>query len=100
MTPKQIVKNTSDREIAAVFKTMLRMLEDMKHDHDFHYQKLYDEIPEEYHPIIRAADHFTNDKVQWIRKRILDCGNDSLRKMEEELENFTVSFIFNKKEKE
>lgn len=98
MTAKEIVEKASNREIALVFKQMLYLLEDMKKDHDFHYQKLYDEIPEKYHPIIKTADHFTDDKVQWIRKRILDCGNDSLRKMSEELENFQVSFIFKQKD--
>ena len=34
----------------------------MKKDHDFHYQKLYENIPEEYHSIINTADHFTPDK--------------------------------------
>ena len=70
------------------------MLEDMKKDHDFHYQKLYDNIPEKYHPIIKTADHFTPDKVNWIRKRILDHGNESIRKLDAELDNYTVSFIF------
>lgn len=98
MTPKNVIEQASSREISSLFKTMLRMLEDMKQDHDFHYQKLYDEIPEEYHGIIRTADHFTDEKVQWIRKRILDSGNDSLRKMQEELENFQVSFIFTHKD--
>ena len=70
------------------------MLEDMKKDHDFHYQKLYENIPEEYHPIINAADHFTPDKVNWIRKRILDHGNESIRKLDAEIDNYTVSFVF------
>ena len=70
------------------------MLEDMKKDHDFHYQKLYENIPKAYHPIINAADHFTPDKVNWIRKRILDHGNESIRKLGEEIDNYTVSFVF------
>ena len=82
------------REISALFKEMLNMLEDMKKDHDFHYQKLYENIPEKYHPIINTANHFTPDKVNWIRKRILDHGNESIRKLDAELDNYTVSFIF------
>ncbi len=70
------------------------MLEDMKKDHDFHYQKLYDNIPKKYHPIINTANHFTPDKVNWIRKRILDHGNESIRKLDAEIDNYTVSFIF------
>ena len=73
---------------------MLMMVEDMKKDHDFHYDKLYNEIPSEYHSILRAADHFTDDKVSWIRKRILDFGNESIRNLDSKLDNYTVTFIF------
>ena len=71
------------------------LVEDMKKDHVFHYQKLYEEIPEEYHSVIRAADHFTPEKLAWIRKRILDHGNESVRNMQKEIENFKVTFKFN-----
>ena len=94
MNAKKKLCFQSSKEISALFKEMLNMLEDMKKDHDFHYQKLYENIPEEYHPIINAADHFTPDKVNWIRKRILDHGNESIRKLHAELDNYTVSFIF------
>tara|TARA_R110000772_G_scaffold165269_2_gene276566 strand:- start:247 stop:534 length:288 start_codon:yes stop_codon:yes gene_type:complete len=95
MDAKKILNDSSDKEIKSLFKTMLLLLEDMRQDHIFHYQKLYDEIPEEYHSVIRAADHFTPDKLAWIRKRILDHGNDSVRNMQKEIENFKVTFKFN-----
>ena len=95
MNAKKILNDSSDKEIKSLFKTMLLLLEDMRQDHVFHYQKLYDEIPEEYHSVIRAADHFTPDKLAWIRKRILDHGNDSVRNMQKEIENFKVTFKFN-----
>jgi len=73
---------------------MLLMVEDMQQDHDFHYQKLYDNIPEEYHSIIDTANHFTEEKVAWIRKRILDYGNESIRNLRSEIDNYSVGFIF------
>ena len=94
MNAKKKLCFESSREISALFKEMLYMLEDMKKDHDFHYQKLYENIPEQYHPIINAADHFTPDKVNWIRKRILDHGNESIRKLGAEIDNYTISFVF------
>mgnify|MGYP000877024553 CR=1 FL=1 len=95
MNAKKILNDASDKEISSLFKTMLMMTEDMKKDHDFHYQKLYAAIPKEYHAIIEAADHFTPDKLAWIRKRILDHGNESVRNMEKEIENYQVAFKFN-----
>jgi hypothetical protein len=94
MNAKKNLAVRSQREISALFKTMLLLVEDMKKDHDFHYQKLYDNIPKEYHPIINTADHFTPEKVNWIRKRILDFGNESIRNLGSELDNYTVSFVF------
>lgn len=77
-----------------LFKVMLKIIEDMKADHDYHYRKLYENIPSEYHGVINAANHFDDQKFTWIRKKILDTGNESLRDFATELENYTVSFIF------
>jgi len=94
MDAKKNLNRESDDEISRLFKMMLMMVEDMKRDHDFHYDKLYDNIPKEYHKIINTANHFTPQKVNWIRKRILDVGNESIRNLGSRLDNYTVSFIF------
>ena len=94
MNAKKILNDASNKEISKLFKMLLVLLEDMKQDHDFHYNKLYDAIPEKYHKIIDTANHFTPEKIAWIRKRILDYGNESLRNVESELENYQVTFKF------
>jgi len=94
MNAKKKLSQESNSQISSLFKMMLMMVEDMKKDHDFHYDKLYDNIPEDYHAIINTANHFTDQKVAWIRKRILDLGNESIRNFHSELDNYTVSFIF------
>ena len=94
MNAKKKLSKDSSSEISSLFKLMLMMVEGMKKDHDFHYDKLYNEIPSEYHSVLRAADHFTDDKVSWIRKRILDFGNESIRNLDSKLDNYTVTFIF------
>ena len=96
MNAKKKFNLSSQREISKLFKGMLKMLEDMKADHDFHYEKLYQNIPEKYHDVLNTANHFTPDKVNWIRKRILDLGNESIRNLCDETDNYTVSFVFNK----
>ena len=94
MDAKINLNRESHEEISRLFKMMLMLVEDMKKDHDFHYDKLYENIPDEYHKIINAANHFTPQKVNWIRKRILDVGNESIRNFGSALDNYTVSFIF------
>jgi hypothetical protein len=94
MNAKKSLTKTSNEEISGLFKMMLLLVEDMRQDHNFHYQKLYDNIPEEYHPVINTANHFTDDKIAWIRKRILDYGNESIRNLQSEIDNYSVGFIF------
>jgi len=94
MDAKKKLNRESDDEISKLFKMMLMMVEDMKKDHDFHYEKLYENIPDEYHGVINTANHFTPQKINWIRKRILDIGNESIRNLGSTLDNYTVSFIF------
>ena len=94
MNAKKKLESSSNDQISSLFKLMLMMVEDMKKDHDFHYQKLYENIPDHYHGVINTADHFTPEKVNWIRKRILDVGNESIRNLAAELDNYTVTFVF------
>jgi hypothetical protein len=94
MNAKKKLESSSNDQISSLFKLMLMMIEDMKKDHDFHYQKLYENIPDQYHGVINTADHFTPEKVNWIRKRILDVGNESIRNLAAELDNYTVTFVF------
>jgi hypothetical protein len=94
MDAKKSLSKSSNEEVSSLFKMMLLMVEDMKQDHNFHYNKLYENIPQQYHPIINAANHFTEEKVSWIRKRILDYGNESIRNLQSEMDNYSVSFIF------
>ena len=94
MDAKKKLNRESDDEISRLFKMMLMMVEDMKQDHDFHYEKLYENIPDEYHAVINTANHFTPQKVNWIRKRILDVGNESIRNLGSTLDDYTVSFVF------
>jgi len=94
MDAKKKLSEDSNDEISRLFKMMLIMVEDMKKDHDFHYEKLYQHIPAEYHAVIDTANHFTPQKVNWIRKRILDIGNESIRNLDSTIDNYTISFIF------
>lgn len=94
MNAQNLLEKRHKQSATFLFKEVLKIVEDMKADHDYHYQKLYDNIPSEYHSIINTANHFDDKKFAWIRKKILDTGNESLRDFSTELENYTVSFIF------
>ena len=66
----------------------------MHADHQRTFAKLRSALPEDYESIINMADYFDYDKLQYIRKRILDVGNESLRKNDSELEKVNLKFEF------
>ena len=61
MNAKKRFNLSSEREISRLFKGMLKMLEDMKADHDFHYEKLYENIPKEHHNVLNSAEISLSD---------------------------------------
>ena len=71
------------------------MLEDLQKEHQIHFSKLKRNLPEDYTSLLDQADYFDEDKRQHLRKRTLDIGNETIRNLEGELENFTISFTFN-----
>lgn len=94
MNAENYITQKYAQAITKLFKEFLIVIETMKQDHDYHYDKLYENIPEQYHPIINTANHFDATKLKWIRKSVLDLGNNALREFQTELENVTISFIF------
>jgi len=94
MNAKKILARRANDNVSFLFKGFLRILEDLKQEHDTAYRKLYANIPEEHFPVLNVGNYFDNDKMAWLRKRILDLGNETLRSNDTELNNFTVSFVF------
>lgn len=79
--------NTSD-----LFKRMLELLEDIKHEHDRNFNKLYDSAPDSFKPVVKQANYLDDNQVAWLRKRILDMGNESIRKTASEMDMVRVEF--------
>lgn len=94
MNAKESLNKQSSKSIAALFKQYLMLIEDLKFEHDQYREKLLKHVPFNYHPIINSAEYFDDKKMQWIRKRILDIGNEALRTAETNLQDYTVSFVF------
>lgn len=82
------------RNTKGLFKGFLMLVEDLKQEHESHFNKLKNALPEEYQDLIEQADYLDDDKFDHIRKRILDMGNENLRNFSTEFEKYTVSFRF------
>jgi hypothetical protein len=79
--------NTSD-----LFKRMLELLEDIKHEHDRQFAKLHESAPASFKPVVKQANYLDDEQMAWLRKRVLDMGNESLRKMASEMDVIRVEF--------
>lgn len=94
MNAKKILSRRYNDSTTNLFKQFLRIIEELKRDHDDSYKKLRDNLPTEYSAILNIADYFNDSKIAYIRKKILDLGNETMRSADSELNNFTVSFVF------
>ena len=95
MNAKKILSRRQCESTTVLFKQFLKILEDLKREHDVAYKKLYDNLPVEYSPILNVANYFDLDKMVHLRKRVLDLGNETMRSNDNELNDFSISFVFN-----
>ena len=94
MNNKELVSSLYSKNTKVLFKSFLILIEDLHKDHLINFKKLKDALPDEYAALIEQADYFDQYKLQYLRKKILDMGNESIRDAESSFENFTISFKF------
>lgn len=93
---KFFLQERYERHMKDLFKSFLNILENLKNDHDIHFDKLKKNLPEKYSTFIDQADYLDESKMKFLRKTVLDKGNDSMRNQNQDLEKFTVTFDFKK----
>jgi len=94
MKPHKAINAIYSRNTKLLFKSFLVLIEDLQNDHSLHFAKLKKALPDKYENVIDQANYFDEDKLQYLRKKILDMGNESIRESENNLEEFTISFKF------
>ena len=94
MEAEDIFRKRCERNTVTLFKGFLVMLEDLQKEHEINFGKLKRNLPKEYSPLIDQANYFDQEKVQHLRKRTLDIGNEAIRNIEGGFENFTIDFVF------
>lgn len=83
----RVRSNTSD-----LFKRMLGILEDIKHEHDRQFAMLYSSAPDSFKPVVKQANYLDEEQMAWLRKRVLDMGNETIRKMSTEMDLTRIEF--------
>lgn len=94
MDAKEELSKKSNKSISQLFKQYLMLIEDLKFEHDQQNLKLKQSLPVQFHGYVDASNYFTDAKMSWLRKRILDIGNEALRNSDSNLQDFSVSFVF------
>ena len=79
-----------NRNIINLYKTFLIMVEDLEEEHKRSFRKLKGALPES-SDLIDQANYLDEDKMEYIRKKILDQGNHSLREIIGQLEKFNLT---------
>ena len=94
MDAKGLLGEHYSRNTKRLFKSFLILLEDLKTEHEIHFCKLRKNFPQ-HKELIDQADYFDDKKMQYLRKKILDTGNENIRNNDDDLEKFTIEFEFN-----
>ena len=93
MDAKGLLGEHYSRNTKRLFKSFLILLEDLKTEHEIHFCKLRKNLPQ-HKELIEQADYFDDRKMQYLRKKILDTGNENIRTNDDDLEKFTIHFEF------
>ena len=94
MEAEKILLEKNKKNIKHLFKSYLVLIEDLHQEHKINFGKLKSSMPESLGPIIDQADYFDESKVKYLRKKILDMGNEVMRDYDNSIEHFTISFKF------
>ena len=89
---KRLVSSESKRLVTKIFKHSLMVIEDLRLQHSEALRELEKLTPKE----IESLNYLDFTRYSLLRKRILDNGNESIR----DLENFLDNFAFKLKNKE
>jgi len=87
---KELLEFQINSNIINLYKSFLIMMEDMHDQHDNNFRKLKQALPEEI-DLIDQADYWDDSRMDYLRKKILDKGNDSLREIISQIEQFNLT---------
>lgn len=79
------------KDITYLYKRLLTELEDVKNRHWQMIGKLRDSLPPQDQKLVDAANFLDNTEYAYLRKKVLDAGNDAIRGIVQEIEQFNVT---------
>lgn len=87
---KDLFKFQLTRHTNRLSKNILNFLEDVQIEQKSSIDRMLKIVPEEYHDLISQSNIFNNEKLERLRKRILDYGGDFVRDMLNEADFYDI----------
>ena len=91
---KEVLEFQIRRNTNRLCKSLLIKLEDLKFNQEILQQQVEQSIPEEFRDNIELLKLINEKQFVQLRKRILDYGNDHIRDLLSEIENYKIEFNF------
>jgi hypothetical protein len=85
---KDYLKFQLNRNIISLYKKYFEMVDDLRQEHKLMIQKMEKASSKEF---VENIDYFNEDKYNYIRKKILDNGNDAIRNIESSFKSITIT---------
>jgi len=89
---KRILNFRTRQSITNLYKQFLVLVEDLQEEYDGNMSRLLEVLPESEIPKLLQAKFLDEEKFQYLRKKILSVGNDTIRNLESELDNYYILF--------
>lgn len=68
-----------NRNVVTLYKKLFEIVEDMRQEHQSMLQKVEKKTSKDF---IDSINYLDDNKINYIRKKILDSGNDAIRNIE------------------
>ena len=92
MKPEDFLDDQYRNSVKTLFKGFINILEDLQEDHIRNFNKLYKAFDDD--DLVAMADYFDDEKFQWLRKKVLDLGNNCIREIEVGVDKIDIQFKF------
>jgi len=86
---KDYVSFQIHKSLVNLYKTYLNLIEDIQEDHHLMMEKLENKIDQN---TLKNIDYFDENKYNYLRKKILDIGNEAIREIEKNFDFIKMEF--------
>lgn len=92
---KEYVSFQIHKSLVNLYKRYLNLIEDIREDHDNMIDKIENKIDSN---TLKNIDYFDDNKYNYLRKKILDIGNETIREIEKNFDFIKMEFKDENKE--